>query len=70
MLVRLARFGKWSLDGIRLRGNAWWPKQSLTVFQPLVPPDWKMNLRDGELYARSHFLLRLNKDSAREGTVC
>lgn len=32
-----------------------WPKQSLTVFQPLVPPDWKMNLRDGELYARVAF---------------
>ncbi len=45
--------GRW--DGIRLRGNAWWPKQSLTVFQPLVPPDWKMNLRDGELYAQVAF---------------
>ncbi len=33
----------------------WWPKQSLTVFQPLVPPDWKMNLRDGELYAQVAF---------------
>ncbi len=30
-------------------------KQSLTVFQPLVPPDWKMNLRDGELYAQVAF---------------
>lgn len=45
--------GRW--DGIRLRGNARWPKQSLTVFQPLVPPDWKMNLRDGELYAQVAF---------------
>ncbi|MBY7516910.1 YdbH family protein [Escherichia fergusonii] len=45
--------GRW--DGIRLRGNAWWPKQSLTVFQPLVPPDWKMKLRDGELYAQVAF---------------
>ncbi len=42
--VRLT--GRW--DGERLRGQAWWPKQSLTVFQPLVPPDWKMNLREGE----------------------
>jgi len=31
--------GRW--DGERLRGQAWWPKQSLTVFQPLIPPDWK-----------------------------
>lgn len=45
--------GRW--DGIRLRGQAWWPKQSLTVFQPLVPPDWKMKLREGELYAQVAF---------------
>ena len=42
--------GRW--DGERLRGQAWWPKQSLTVFQPLIPPDWKMTLREGELYAQ------------------
>ncbi|BEU78675.1 YdbH family protein [Enterobacter asburiae] len=45
--------GRW--DGVRLRGQAWWPKQSLTVFQPLIPPDWKMTLRDGELYAQVAF---------------
>ena len=45
--------GRW--DGVRLRGQAWWPKQSLTVFQPLLPPDWKMTLRDGELYAQVAF---------------
>lgn len=45
--------GRW--DGVRLRGQAWWPKQSLTVFQPLVPPDWKMKLRDGQLYAQIAF---------------
>ena len=45
--------GRW--DGERLRGQAWWPKQSLTVFQPLVPPDWKMNLREGSLYAQVAF---------------
>ncbi|SNY59154.1 YdbH family protein [Enterobacter sp. CC120223-11] len=45
--------GRW--DGIRLRGEAWWPKQSLTVFQPLVPPDLKMNLREGTLYAQVAF---------------
>ncbi|WP_054180033.1 YdbH family protein [Trabulsiella odontotermitis] len=45
--------GRW--DGERLRGEAWWPKQSLTVFQPLVPPDMKMTLREGELYAQVAF---------------
>ena len=45
--------GRW--DGERLRGRAWWPKQSLTVFQPLIPPDWKMALRDGSLYAQIAF---------------
>lgn len=55
--------GRW--DGIRLRGNARWPKQSLTVFQPLIPPDWKMNLRDGELYARWRFLPRLSRASVQ-----
>lgn len=45
--------GRW--DGERLRGQAWWPQQSLTVFQPLIPPDWKMRLRDGTLYAQVAF---------------
>ncbi|MHA0863200.1 YdbH family protein [Enterobacter wuhouensis] len=45
--------GRW--DGERLRGQAWWPKQSLTVFQPLIPPDWKLTLREGELYAQVAF---------------
>ncbi|WHP33333.1 YdbH family protein [Trabulsiella odontotermitis] len=45
--------GRW--DGERLRGEAWWPKQSLTVFQPLVPPEMKMTLREGELYAQVAF---------------
>ncbi|MTH48400.1 YdbH family protein [Intestinirhabdus alba] len=45
--------GRW--DGVRLRGQAWWPKQSLAVFQPLLPPDWKMTLREGELYAQVAF---------------
>lgn len=45
--------GRW--DGERLRGQAWWPRQSLTVFQPLVPPEWKMNLLDGSLYAQVAF---------------
>lgn len=45
--------GRW--DGERLRGNAWWPKQSLTVFQSLVPPEWKMDLKGGNLYAQVAF---------------
>lgn len=45
--------GRW--DGLRLRGNAWWPEQSLTVFQPLLPPASKMTLRDGTLYAQVAF---------------
>lgn len=49
--VRLT--GRW--DGERLRGEAWWPQQPLTVFQPLIPPAWKMTLRDGTLYAQVAF---------------
>nr|WP_318381616.1 YdbH family protein [uncultured Enterobacter sp.] len=45
--------GRW--DGERLRGQAWWPKQALSVFQPLVPPDMKLNLREGEMYAQVAF---------------
>lgn len=45
--------GRW--DGIRLRGEAWWPKQALEVFQPLVPPDLKMALREGTMYAQVAF---------------
>lgn len=45
--------GRW--DGERLRGQAWWPKQALNVFQPLVPPEWKMRLLDGALYAQVAF---------------
>ncbi len=45
--------GRW--DGERLRGLAWWPRQPLSVFQPLLPPDWKMDLREGELYAQIAF---------------
>ncbi len=44
--------GRW--DGERLRGQAR-PKQSLIVFQPLLPPDWKMTLREGSLYAQVAF---------------
>ncbi|HFZ8993380.1 TPA: YdbH family protein [Citrobacter freundii] len=57
--------GRW--DGIRLRGQAWWPKQSLRVFQPLLPPDWKMALRDGELYAQIAFSAAQNQGFAAGG---
>ncbi|MEA1064964.1 YdbH family protein [Erwinia sp. HR93] len=45
--------GRW--DGERLRGEAWWPRQPLTVFQPLLPTDWKLALKDGEFYAQIAF---------------
>ncbi|BDH46073.1 hypothetical protein TUM12370_21170 [Salmonella enterica subsp. enterica serovar Choleraesuis] len=45
--------GRW--DGERLRGQAWWPRQQLTVFQPLIPADAKLTLKDGTLYAQVSF---------------
>lgn len=45
--------GRW--DGKRLRGEAWWPTQSLTVFQPLLSPDLKMKIEAGELRAQVAF---------------
>lgn len=45
--------GRW--DGERLRGGAWWPRQPLTVFQPLLSPRLKMNIRSGQFYAQSAF---------------
>lgn len=45
--------GRW--DGERLRGEGWWPKQSLTVFQPLIASALGIKLRDGELYAQAAF---------------
>ncbi|TPV38969.1 YdbH family protein [Pantoea deleyi] len=45
--------GRW--DGERLRGQAWWPSQSLTVFQPLLSPDMKMQIQDGRLQAQVAF---------------
>jgi hypothetical protein len=49
----IALRGRW--DGERLRGEGWWPKQSLNVFQPLISPDLNIKLRDGEFYAQSAF---------------
>lgn len=45
--------GRW--DGERLRGEAWWPTQSLTVFQPLLSQDLKMKIQAGELRAQVAF---------------
>lgn len=45
--------GRW--DGERLRGQAWWAKQSATVFQPLISSDLKMKLRDGSFYGQAAF---------------
>ncbi|MBS0055823.1 YdbH family protein [Yersinia sp. Marseille-Q3913] len=45
--------GRW--DGKRLRGEGWWPKQSLTVFQPLISQELGIKLRDGEFYAQAAF---------------
>lgn len=45
--------GRW--DGARLRGQAWWPKQPLRVFAPLLQPALSIRLRQGEFYAQSAF---------------
>jgi len=45
--------GRW--DGERLRGEAWWPAQSLTVFQTLLSPDLKMQIQGGKLQAQVAF---------------
>lgn len=45
--------GRW--DGERLRGQAWWPQQSLRVFQSLLNNDLKMTIRDGTLKAQVAF---------------
>ncbi|PKH26773.1 hypothetical protein CIG19_02975 [Enterobacterales bacterium CwR94] len=45
--------GRW--DGERLRGQAWWPEQTLTVFQPLISPALKMDIREGTLRAQVAF---------------
>lgn len=45
--------GRW--DGNRLRGQAWWPQQSLSVFQPLLSEDLKMKIQGGTLKAQVAF---------------
>ncbi|WP_036645389.1 YdbH family protein [Pantoea sp. A4] len=45
--------GRW--DGSRLRGEAWWPTQSLKVFQTLLNPDLKLQITGGDLQAQVAF---------------
>lgn len=45
--------GRW--DGVRLRGEAWWPRQTLKVFQPLLPQDSKIKLDEGTFNAQVAF---------------
>lgn len=45
--------GRW--DGKRLRGEAWWPKQSLRVFQSLLAKDSEIKIGSGTLYAQAAF---------------
>ncbi|WP_034946535.1 YdbH family protein [Erwinia oleae] len=44
--------GRW--NGERLRGQAWWPSQPLSVFQPLLG-DLKMKIQSGTLRAQAAF---------------
>ncbi|MBD2810559.1 YdbH family protein [Xenorhabdus sp. Vera] len=46
-------YGRW--DGERLRGEARWPRQSLLVFQTLIPPDLGITVRGGSVYAQAAF---------------
>ena len=55
MRTTSARSGEWTLGWRTPSRSGRWPKQSLTVFQPLIPPDWKLTLRGGEMYAQVAF---------------
>lgn len=45
--------GRW--DGELIRGEAWWPQQSLGVFQTLLSPELGFKIRSGTLYAQAAF---------------
>ncbi|MBJ3816534.1 YdbH family protein [Shimwellia pseudoproteus] len=45
--------GRW--DGERLRAEAWWPRQTLKVFQPLLPKESKIRLDEGTFNAQVAF---------------
>ncbi len=46
-------YARW--DGSRLRGSARWPKQPITAFQTLIPPDLGFTLREGDFIAQAAF---------------
>lgn len=46
-------YGRW--DGMRLRGEARWPRQSLLAFQTLIPADLGITVRGGNIYAQAAF---------------
>ncbi|PHM53942.1 YdbH family protein [Xenorhabdus sp. KK7.4] len=46
-------YGRW--DGVRLRGEARWPRQSLLAFQTLIPADLGITVRSGNIYAQAAF---------------
>lgn len=62
----IALRGRW--DGERLRGEGWWPKQSLKVFQPLLAPDLNFTLRDGEFMRSRRFPLPASRASKPAAT--
>lgn len=45
--------GRW--DGYRLRGQAWWPEQTLIDLQPLLSADLGWGIRTGKFYAQAAF---------------
>ncbi|MEI9532527.1 YdbH family protein [Moellerella wisconsensis] len=55
-------YSRW--DGSRLRGMARWPKQPMTAFQTLIPPDLAITLREGDFYAQAAFSI-----SAEQGFI-
>lgn len=48
-------------DGDRLRGNTWWSKQTVTVFQPLLTEESKIKLREGIFHAQTAFSAARNQ---------
>lgn len=57
--------GRW--NGTRLRGQAWWPQQSLRVFQSLLNDDLKMSVRGGTLKAQVAFSAAADQGFAAGG---
>ena len=61
---------EWTLGWRTPSRSGRWPKQSLTVFQPLIPPDWKLTLRGGEMYAQVAFSAASDQGFEAGGTGC